>query len=138
MAQVADVLLGTLRSPSQKVVYFMSLDNVKFRRPVKPGDQLRFELDRSSIRGRCARCAASPKVDGEVVASEHGRDGPRPMTAASAARRSTHAIVPDAVIGEARRWSGVGVSSADACESATAACSPRARRSSATSRSARA
>ena len=29
-------------------MYFMSLDNVKLRRPVKPGDQLRFELDMRS------------------------------------------------------------------------------------------
>src|SRR5205085_5450746 len=37
MAQVGGVLLmGTMTDPGSKVVYFMSLDNVKFRRPVKP------------------------------------------------------------------------------------------------------
>ncbi|MGH7511284.1 MAG: UDP-3-O-acyl-N-acetylglucosamine deacetylase, partial [Gemmatimonadales bacterium] len=40
MAQVGGMLLlGTIEDPDQKVVYFMSLDNVKFRRPVRPGDQ---------------------------------------------------------------------------------------------------
>ena len=38
MAQVGGMLLlGTIEDPDQKVVYFMSLDNVKFRRPVLPG-----------------------------------------------------------------------------------------------------
>ncbi len=37
--------MGTAIDPEKKVVYFMSLDNVKFRRPVVPGDQLRLELD---------------------------------------------------------------------------------------------
>ena len=45
MAQVGGMLLmGSVDDPETKVVYFMSLDNVKWRRPVKPGDQIRFEL----------------------------------------------------------------------------------------------
>ena len=53
MAQVGGMLLmGTLvEMPEEKVVYFMSLDNVKFRRPVVPGDQLRFELEMLQFRG---------------------------------------------------------------------------------------
>jgi UDP-3-O-[3-hydroxymyristoyl] N-acetylglucosamine deacetylase/3-hydroxyacyl-[acyl-carrier-protein] dehydratase len=44
MAQAGGMLLmDELQSPENKVVYFMSLDNVKFRRPVVPGDQLRLE-----------------------------------------------------------------------------------------------
>ena len=45
------LLLGTIEDPDQKVVYFMSLDNVKFRRPVMPGDQLRCELEMLQNRG---------------------------------------------------------------------------------------
>ena len=68
MAQVGGVLLmGTLEDPGSKVVYFMSLDNVKFRRPVKPGDQLRFELDMVQIRGMVCKMRGVAKVDGEVV-----------------------------------------------------------------------
>ncbi|MGH7607434.1 MAG: UDP-3-O-acyl-N-acetylglucosamine deacetylase, partial [Gemmatimonadales bacterium] len=48
MAQVGGMLLMSRfegQNVDDKVVYFMSLDNVKFRRPVVPGDQIRFELD---------------------------------------------------------------------------------------------
>jgi UDP-3-O-[3-hydroxymyristoyl] N-acetylglucosamine deacetylase / 3-hydroxyacyl-[acyl-carrier-protein] dehydratase len=69
MAQVGGMLLlGSLEDPDTKVVYFMSLDNVKFRRPVKPGDQLRFELDLTQIRGMVCKMRGVAKVDGEVVA----------------------------------------------------------------------
>ena len=69
MAQVGGVLLmGTMTDPGSKVVYFMSLDNVKFRRPVKPGDQLRFELDLTQIRGPVCKMHGVAKVDGDVVA----------------------------------------------------------------------
>ncbi len=69
MAQVGGVLLlGTIDDPDTKVVYFMSLDNVKFRRPVKPGDQIRFELEVTKIRGAIAQMRGLAKVDGEIVA----------------------------------------------------------------------
>jgi beta-hydroxyacyl-ACP dehydratase FabZ len=68
MAQTGGMLLlGSLPVPEEKVVYFMSLDNVKFRRPVKPGDQLRFELDLVQVRGMVCRMRGVAKVDGEVV-----------------------------------------------------------------------
>ncbi|HEX5438220.1 MAG TPA: bifunctional UDP-3-O-[3-hydroxymyristoyl] N-acetylglucosamine deacetylase/3-hydroxyacyl-ACP dehydratase [Gemmatimonadaceae bacterium] len=69
MAQVGGVLLlGTVDDPDRKVVYFMSLDHVKWRKPVRPGDQLRFELEMTQIRGRVCRMHGIAKVDGEVVA----------------------------------------------------------------------
>jgi UDP-3-O-[3-hydroxymyristoyl] N-acetylglucosamine deacetylase/3-hydroxyacyl-[acyl-carrier-protein] dehydratase len=68
MAQVGGMLLmGTVDDPDSKVVYFMSLDNVKFRKPVKPGDQLRFELDMLQVRGKICRMKGVAKVDGDVV-----------------------------------------------------------------------
>ena len=68
MAQVGGVLLlGLVGDPSTKVVYFMSLDNVKFRRPVKPGDQLRFELEVVQLRGTVCKMRGVAKVDGEIV-----------------------------------------------------------------------
>ena len=68
MAQVGGILLmGQIEDYQSKVVYFMSLDNVKFRRPVKPGDQLRFELDMLQIRGMVCKMHGVAKVDGEVV-----------------------------------------------------------------------
>jgi UDP-3-O-[3-hydroxymyristoyl] N-acetylglucosamine deacetylase / 3-hydroxyacyl-[acyl-carrier-protein] dehydratase len=69
MAQVGGMLLmGAFDDPESKVVYFMSLDNVKFRRPVKPGDQLRFELDLTQVRGAVCKMRGVARVDGEVVA----------------------------------------------------------------------
>jgi beta-hydroxyacyl-ACP dehydratase FabZ len=69
MAQVGGMLLmGSFDDPESKVVYFMSLDNVKFRRPVKPGDQIIFELDLTQIRGPVCKMRGLAKVDGEVVA----------------------------------------------------------------------
>jgi UDP-3-O-[3-hydroxymyristoyl] N-acetylglucosamine deacetylase/3-hydroxyacyl-[acyl-carrier-protein] dehydratase len=68
MAQVGGMLLmGSVDDPDRKVVYFMSLDNVKFRRPVKPGDQIRFELDVVQLRGSVCKMRGVGKVDGEVV-----------------------------------------------------------------------
>ena len=68
MAQVGGMLLmGQLADHESKVVYFMSLDNVKFRRPVKPGDQIRFELEMTQIRGMVCKMRGLAKVDGDVV-----------------------------------------------------------------------
>ena len=69
MAQVGGMLLlGTIEDPDQKVVYFMSLDHVKFRRPVVPGDQIRFELGMLQCRGKTCRMKGVAFVDGQVVA----------------------------------------------------------------------
>jgi UDP-3-O-[3-hydroxymyristoyl] N-acetylglucosamine deacetylase / 3-hydroxyacyl-[acyl-carrier-protein] dehydratase len=69
MAQVGGMLLlGGLDQPDTKVVYFMSLDNIKFRKPVKPGDQLVFEVEIIQIRGKVCKTRGVAKVDGEVVA----------------------------------------------------------------------
>ena len=69
MAQVGGMLLmGSVEDPESKVVYFMSLDNVKFRRPVKPGDQIRFELEITQLRGTVCKMRGVGKVEGEVVA----------------------------------------------------------------------
>jgi UDP-3-O-[3-hydroxymyristoyl] N-acetylglucosamine deacetylase/3-hydroxyacyl-[acyl-carrier-protein] dehydratase len=69
MAQVGGMLLmGSVDDPARKVVYFMSLDNVRFRKPVKPGDQLRFELELVQTRGAVCKMRGIAKVDGELVA----------------------------------------------------------------------
>ncbi|MBX9927520.1 MAG: UDP-3-O-acyl-N-acetylglucosamine deacetylase [Gemmatimonadaceae bacterium] len=68
MAQVGGMLLmGAVEDPESKVVYFMSIDNIKFRKPVKPGDQLRFEVEILQLRGKVCRIAGVAKVDGAVV-----------------------------------------------------------------------
>jgi UDP-3-O-[3-hydroxymyristoyl] N-acetylglucosamine deacetylase/3-hydroxyacyl-[acyl-carrier-protein] dehydratase len=71
MAQVGGMLLLAHfegQNIEDKVVYFMSLDEVKFRRPVLPGDQIRFELEMLAFRGRTCRMKGVAFVDGQVVA----------------------------------------------------------------------
>ena len=71
MAQVGGMLLMSHfadQDVTDKVVYFMSLDNVKFRRPVLPGDQIRFELEMIQFRGRTCKMKGVGYVDGQVVA----------------------------------------------------------------------
>jgi len=70
MAQTAAVLVVETLGPEARgrVVYFMSIDSAKFRRPVVPGDQLRIHIAKSQQRGMVWKFDAQAKVDGVVVA----------------------------------------------------------------------
>jgi 3-hydroxyacyl-[acyl-carrier-protein] dehydratase len=66
MAQVAGVL--AFKSGVQgKNVYFMSIDKVKFRKPVVPGDQLRFEITVLHARKTVYRFEGKAFVDDKLV-----------------------------------------------------------------------
>lgn len=69
MAQVGGVLVvaGMPNRESNPVFYFTSLNNVKWRRPVKPGDQLRLEVEILQVRGMMAKLSGVARVDGEIV-----------------------------------------------------------------------
>src|SRR5262245_57027890 len=68
MAQVGGLLMmGAIENIEDKVVYFMTLDGVKFRRPVTPGDQLRFELEIVQLRTHTCKMRGIGMVDGQVV-----------------------------------------------------------------------
>jgi 3-hydroxyacyl-[acyl-carrier-protein] dehydratase len=70
MAQTAAVLVvHTLGRESEgKLVYFMSVDNARFRRPVVPGDQLHVEVVRQRNRGNVWKFEGQAKVDGKLMA----------------------------------------------------------------------
>jgi len=69
MAQAGGVLLlNKMERPKEKLVYFMGIDRAKFRRPVLPGDQLRFELDLLKLKGRICKMSGKAFVDGQLVA----------------------------------------------------------------------
>jgi 3-hydroxyacyl-[acyl-carrier-protein] dehydratase len=70
MAQTAAVLVVETLGPESagKVVYFMSIEGAKFRRPVVPGDQLRVHIVKQRSRGNVWKFHAVAKVDGYVVA----------------------------------------------------------------------
>jgi beta-hydroxyacyl-ACP dehydratase FabZ len=71
MAQTGGVM-ALMSLPAEevkkKVLYFMSLDKAKFRKPVTPGDQVRFELNLLKKRGTIMSFKAVATVDGAVVA----------------------------------------------------------------------
>ena len=69
MAQCGGILLmDRVENPEEKVVYFMTMDNVKFRRPVTPGDTIIFELEVLQFRRGTCRMKGRGLVDGHVVA----------------------------------------------------------------------
>lgn len=68
MAQAGGVLImNTVERPEEKVVYFMGIDGVRFRRPVIPGDQIRFEVELILNRRGIFKMKAKATVDGELV-----------------------------------------------------------------------
>ncbi len=70
MAQTAAVFVVNTLGPDAegKLVYFMSIDGARFRKPVVPGDQLRVEVTKERSRGNVWRFAGRAMVDGVLVA----------------------------------------------------------------------
>jgi 3-hydroxyacyl-[acyl-carrier-protein] dehydratase len=70
MAQTAAVLVVHTLGPDAegKLVYFMSVESAKFRRPVVPGDQLRVHVTKERNRGPVWKLRGEVKVDGTTVA----------------------------------------------------------------------
>ncbi len=70
MAQTSGVLAIASMDKSGKnaLMYFMGLDQVKFRKMVVPGDQLIMELEVLKQRKKVMKLAGTAKVDGQVVA----------------------------------------------------------------------
>ena len=69
MAQTGGILiLNGLENPGDKLVYFMTMNNVKFRKPVLPGDQLVLELKLTHRRSKIAVMQGRAYVDGNLVA----------------------------------------------------------------------
>lgn len=67
MAQVAGVLVFQSTKTDDKMVYFMSIDKAKFRKPVVPGDQLRFEVEVIQNRGKAWKFKGRTLVEGKVA-----------------------------------------------------------------------
>jgi 3-hydroxyacyl-[acyl-carrier-protein] dehydratase len=70
MAQTAGVLIFNSLPPEdhKKTVFFLGIDNVRFRKPVIPGDQLRMELEITRHRQSIWGFKGKALVDGNVVA----------------------------------------------------------------------
>jgi UDP-3-O-[3-hydroxymyristoyl] N-acetylglucosamine deacetylase/3-hydroxyacyl-[acyl-carrier-protein] dehydratase len=69
MAQAGGfMLLNTIEAPDKKLVYFMGIDGVRFRKPVIPGDQIRFEIQMLQLRPNSCKMGGKAYVDGKLVA----------------------------------------------------------------------
>lgn len=71
MAQAGGVLwsvtIDALQGGTPQYMYFAAIDKVKFRRPVYPGDQVRYEVKMVSLKGRFCKMRGSAYVDGQLV-----------------------------------------------------------------------
>jgi 3-hydroxymyristoyl/3-hydroxydecanoyl-(acyl carrier protein) dehydratase len=70
MAQVGGVLLmrGLNARAERKILYFTGIDGARFRRPVVPGDQIRFEVQFLQQRRQMCRMKGTALVEGAVAA----------------------------------------------------------------------
>jgi beta-hydroxyacyl-ACP dehydratase FabZ len=69
MAQTGGVLMLTdLPNRDKILMYFMSIDKAKFRKPVVPGDQMVMQLELISHKGRICKLRGVATVDGHKVA----------------------------------------------------------------------
>jgi UDP-3-O-[3-hydroxymyristoyl] N-acetylglucosamine deacetylase/3-hydroxyacyl-[acyl-carrier-protein] dehydratase len=68
MAQLAGVLFMRKSENQAKVAVLLSLDGVKLRKSVVPGDQLRLEVETIKIKARTGEVFARATVDGQLVA----------------------------------------------------------------------
>lgn len=73
MAQTAAVLVVHTLGPGSegKLVYFMSVDSCRFRRPVLPGNTLYVHVTKLRKRGNVWKFSAQAKVDGSLVAESN-------------------------------------------------------------------
>ncbi len=67
IAQVAGIVLIKQGETVNQVAYFMSAEDVKWRKPVVPGDVLVIEVELTKVRGKIGKAKGVCKVAGEVV-----------------------------------------------------------------------
>jgi len=62
------LLLSDLPDRASKLLYFASIEEAKFRRPVVPGDQIRYEVEVLRLRSTYCKLAGKALVDGQIAA----------------------------------------------------------------------
>jgi 3-hydroxyacyl-[acyl-carrier-protein] dehydratase len=67
MAQVSGVLMNQVSAHEGQIAYFLSIDKARFRRVLRPGDQMRIECELKKIRLGMARFYGRVMVDGELA-----------------------------------------------------------------------
>lgn len=69
MGQVAAMMITQIPEMKGMITYVTTIDEAKFRRPVRPGDQLVTTAEMVRVRGRVGKVKAVGRVDSDVVAS---------------------------------------------------------------------
>ena len=67
MAQVGGVLLNSKYKQQKSIAYFISIDKARFRRVLRPGDQLRIEVTLDKVRMRMIRVHGKVLCEGELA-----------------------------------------------------------------------
>jgi 3-hydroxyacyl-[acyl-carrier-protein] dehydratase/UDP-3-O-[3-hydroxymyristoyl] N-acetylglucosamine deacetylase/3-hydroxyacyl-[acyl-carrier-protein] dehydratase len=68
MAQAGGILLyNSIPNPDEILVFLSKIDNMKFRKPVVPGDQIRLEVEIIKLKSRIGHVRGRALVDGAVV-----------------------------------------------------------------------
>lgn len=67
LAQTGAVLVLMRPENKGKIAFFAGIDNVRFKRQVVPGDQLKLEIEVIKLKSSVGKCNARATVDGEVV-----------------------------------------------------------------------
>ena len=82
MAQAGGILLyNSIPDPEDKLVFLSKIDNLKFRKPVVPGDQIRLEVEIVKLKSRVGYVKAKAIVgqevvtEGDIMASLVNREG---------------------------------------------------------------
>jgi 3-hydroxyacyl-[acyl-carrier-protein] dehydratase len=68
MAQTAGAICARKTRSGSNLVYFMTIDNARFRKPVVPGDRVEFHVVKQKQRGNIWKFHCDAKVDGQLVA----------------------------------------------------------------------
>ena len=68
MAQAGGILLLKSRGEENSLVYFTSIEKAKFRKPVRPGDRVEFEVRVIRLKSRYCKLEGHAYVDGHLVA----------------------------------------------------------------------
>lgn len=67
LAQTGAVLVLMKPENKGKITFFAGIDNVRFKRQVVPGDQLKLEIEVTKLKSSVGKCNAKASVDGEIV-----------------------------------------------------------------------
>lgn len=68
MAQTAGAICARKTRSGSNLVYFMTINNARFRKPVVPGDRVEFHVVKQKQRGNIWKFHCDAKVDGQLVA----------------------------------------------------------------------